>query len=93
MKWRCLRCKALFDDTDKKCYCTVSPSPWVPLSDPITDSERLDWFENNSEQFRYSGTSTITMDGKYPCWSVWTPKEGRTTRKTLREAIDASMDL
>jgi hypothetical protein len=33
------------------------------------------------------------MDGKYPCWSVWSPKEGRTTRKTLREAIDASMDL
>lgn len=57
------------------------------------DTKRLDFFEQHADWFRYSGTSTVTMDGKYPCWSVWTPKEGRTTRKTLREAIDAAMDF
>lgn len=60
---------------------------------PHIDTERLDFFENNAEWFRYTGISTLTMDGKYPCWSVWTPKEGRTTRKTLREAIDAAMEI
>jgi hypothetical protein len=57
----------------------------------ITDTERLDWFEEHNKDFRYS--SHPTMDGKYPCWIVWTYKEGSTTRKTLREAIDASMDI
>ena len=56
------------------------------------DTERLNFFEQHADWFRYSGTSTVTMDGKYPCWSVWTPKEGRTARKTLREAIDAAME-
>ena len=56
-----------------------------------TDTERSDWFEKHSKDFRYSRYPT--MDGKYPCWNVWTYKEGSTTRKTLREAIDASMDI
>lgn len=57
------------------------------------DKKRLDFFEQNASWFRYSGASTITMNGEYPRWSVWTPKEGRTSRKTLREAIDAAMDF
>jgi len=60
--------------------------------DSHIDKIRLDFFEQNSSWFRHTGLSTVTMDGKYPCWSVWTPKEGRTTRKTLREAIDAAME-
>lgn len=28
-----------------------------------------------------------TMDGVYPCWIVWLPKEGTCKRKTLKEAI------
>lgn len=31
--------------------------------------------------------STVTMDGKYPCWIVWLPHEGTTSRKTLKQAI------
>jgi hypothetical protein len=85
-----MRCGHIVNDTIKKCHCDTSPSPWEPLPE-INDTVRLDWFEMNSSLFRYS--SHPTMDGKYPCWVVWTPKEGTTTRKTLREAIDASMDL
>lgn len=28
-----------------------------------------------------------TIDGKYPCWIVWLPKDGSTTRKTLKGAL------
>ena len=28
-----------------------------------------------------------SMDGRYPCWIVWLPKEGTCERKTLKEAI------
>jgi rubrerythrin len=90
MNWICKRCHHIFNDSNKKCNCDVSPSPWEPLPE-INDTIRLDWFEHHSSLFRFLGHPS--MDGKYPCWSVWTPKEGTTTRKTLREAIDASMDL
>lgn len=33
-----------------------------------------------------------TMDGKYPAWSVWLPKEGKTLRKTLKDALIAFVD-
>lgn len=55
-----------------------------------TDTERLDFYESNNDLFRFVGHPT--MDGKYPCWQVWTRTEGATTRKTLREAIDACME-
>jgi hypothetical protein len=28
-----------------------------------------------------------SMDGRYPCWIVWLPNEGKTERKTLKQAI------
>ena len=28
-----------------------------------------------------------SMDGRYPCWIVWLPKEGTVERKSLTEAI------
>ena len=28
-----------------------------------------------------------TMDGKYPCWSVWLPQCGRVERKSLQDAL------
>lgn len=31
MKWKCKRCNAVFEDTNKKCNCTESPSPWEPI--------------------------------------------------------------
>lgn len=34
---------------------------------------------------RYCGHPS--MDGRYPCWIVWLPKEGTCERKTLKEAI------
>jgi hypothetical protein len=33
----------------------------------------------------YCGTPS--MDGKYPCWHMWLPKQGATSRKTLKEGI------
>jgi hypothetical protein len=85
-----MRCGHIFNDSNKECNCSESPSPWVALRE-ITDTVRLDWLANNINCYKFIGHPS--MDGKYPCWSVWSPKEGRTTRKTLREAIDASMDL
>ena len=32
--------------------------------------------------------SSLTVDGVYPCWVVWLPSEGSTTRKTLKEAFE-----
>ena len=55
-----------------------------------TDTERLNFFEEHPSLFRYCGDPS--MDGKRPCWFVWTPSEGSTRRKTLREAIDACME-
>jgi hypothetical protein len=34
---------------------------------------------------RYCGTPS--MDGRYPCWIVWLPDEGKCERKTLKEAV------
>ena len=39
---------------------------------------------------RYAGHPT--MDGKYPCWIVWLPSEGSTTRKSLVDALIAFVD-
>ena len=55
-----------------------------------TDEARLTFFDQNESWFHYS--SHPTMCGRYPCWIVWTPKYGRTERKTLRKAIDAAME-
>lgn len=68
--------------TEKGIYCE---------EDHNTDTMRLNFFEKNQQWFRYS--SHPSMDGKYPCWIVWTPKYGTTQRKTLREAIDAAMEI
>ena len=58
-----------------------------------TDTERLDWFEEHVNDFRHI-RGQPTMDNSYPPgWAVWTYKEGSTRRATLREAIDASMDV
>ena len=56
-----------------------------------TDTQRLSWLARNFRDFRFIGGAS--MDGHVPCWSCFTVAEGRTTRKTLREAIDASMDF
>lgn len=56
----------------------------------FTDTQRLDFFEEHSTEFRYS--SGISMDGSRPCWYIWLRAEGRTRRKTLRESIDAVME-
>lgn len=33
-----------------------------------------------------------SMDGNHPCWIVWLPKEGSTTRKSLADALIAFVD-
>jgi hypothetical protein len=30
---------------------------------------------------------SVTMCGRYPCWSVWLPKNGRVERKSLSAAV------
>ena len=58
-----------------------------------TDTQRLDYFESNSRDFRF--IDHPSMDGKYPAWSYWSTEKGRnqnTIRKTLRDAIDAAMN-
>lgn len=55
------------------------------------DSERLDHLEANAREMpRWVGTPS--MDGRFPAWSGYTPKYGRTNRKTLREMIDAAKE-
>ena len=36
-------------------------------------------------QPRYCGHPT--MCGRYPCWIVWLPAEGKCERKTLKQAL------
>jgi len=55
----------------------------------IDDTQRLTFLARAFKDFRFIGYPS--MDGATPCWSCHTPAEGRTTRKTLREAIDAAM--
>lgn len=59
-----------------------------------SDTERLNWLEDNfySNSLRFIPGSP-TMDGSHPPrWSLWTYKEGTTTRPTLREAVDAAIE-
>lgn len=44
MKWKCLRCDGIFDDSDKKCECETSPSPWVPLNDDLEEIPFDEWY-------------------------------------------------
>lgn len=39
---------------------------------------------------RYIGDAS--MNGRYPCWVVWLPKEGKAERKTLKDALIAFVD-
>lgn len=45
MKWKCLRCEVIFDDSDKKCGCLNSPSPWVPLNDDLEEISFEEWYK------------------------------------------------
>ena len=56
----------------------------------MTDKERIDFLEVSQKSFRY--IDSVTMDEKYPCWSVNGPA-GNKKRKTLREAIDAANEI
>lgn len=58
-----------------------------------TDTERLDWFEEHVNDFRYIREELKMNNIVFSHWHVWTYKEGSTRRPTLREAIDASMDI
>lgn len=60
------------------------------LEEAVKDTERLNFFEANSHEFRHF--SRPTMDSSLPCWSCYNRREGRIQRKTLREAIDTSME-
>ena len=58
-----------------------------------TDTERLNWFEAHVDDFRRIRGQPTMNNSCPPGWAVWTYKEGSTRRATLREAIDASMDI
>lgn len=53
-----------------------------------TDTERLDYYEENSKDFQFVDRRLIT--GVY--WTYYSPIHGKGNRKpTLREAIDATL--
>lgn len=47
MKWKCLRCKAIFESSNKKCDCVESPSPWVPLKENGEEMSFDEWYEKH----------------------------------------------
>ena len=58
-----------------------------------TDTERLDWFEERVNDFRRIRGEPTMNNSRPSGWNVWTYRHGTTFRLTLREAIDASMDV
>ena len=58
------------------------------LAEARRDAGMVDWFSKNSRAFSFRFIDDVSMCGKYPCWSFWTPSAGRTTARTLREAIE-----
>ena len=61
---------------------------------PMTDTERLDWLEENFYlyRFRYFRGEPRMDNSAPPCWHLYAPNYGGTTRATLREAIDAATE-
>lgn len=57
------------------------------------DAKKWRWFVTEGFQLmnvRY--IRDVTMDGKYPAYTGWTPKYGKITCKTLDELIEKAME-
>jgi hypothetical protein len=52
-----------------------------------TAEQILDDIDNIMLTMRPRHCGQPSMDGKYPCWIVWLPGEGGTTRKSLKQAF------
>ena len=57
MKWKCKRCEAIFDDSNKKCDCVDSPSPWIPYIEI-----QFEKIEVKSGPRKLDGKWTIELD-------------------------------
>lgn len=58
-----------------------------------TDAEKWRWFADiGYQQTRVRYISSLTMDGKYPAYTGWTPIYGQVTCKTLDELIEKAME-
>tara|TARA_Y100000310_G_C20046991_1_gene518759 strand:+ start:146 stop:499 length:354 start_codon:yes stop_codon:yes gene_type:complete len=53
-----------------------------------TDTQRLNYFETHSKDFRF--VDYVTIDGEYSCWS-YLEDHNDIRPKTLREAIDMAI--
>jgi hypothetical protein len=45
MKWKCLKCECIFDDSNKGCNCKESPRPWAPLNDKLEEISFEEWYK------------------------------------------------
>jgi hypothetical protein len=75
---------------------------WVELDDKRQDLEKqlsaiteqrdrlagaLDMLDEVIKKMRPRYMGHPTMDGRFPCWTVWMPHTGTTERKSLKEAV------
>jgi hypothetical protein len=50
-------------------------------------AEALDMLDEVIKKMRPRYMGHPTMDGRFPCWTVWMPHTGTTERKSLKEAV------
>ena len=49
--------------------------------------EILDHIDKIMHLLKPRWCGNVTMDGRYPCWIVWLPKQGTCEVKSLKQAI------
>jgi hypothetical protein len=68
----------------------------APVCSRCADHGKLyriwDNIDNIMHAMRPRYVASASMDGRYPCWVVWLPKEGKAERKTLKDALIAFVD-
>lgn len=59
----------------------------------LTDAEKWRWFvDTGFLQTRIRYIADLSMDGKYPCFTGWTPKYGQIQCKTIDELVEKAME-
>ena len=59
------------------------------MSFEVTETEKY-LLDNLDEIFSVTKPrfiNSLDMSGRYPCWIVWLPKEGKCERKILKDAL------
>ena len=58
-----------------------------------SDTLRLNYLEVRWQTVRLRYIPHQSINGKYPAWAVFTGPSGTQTYKTLREALDAAIEI